>query len=64
MLSDIRDSKGWLILLLLNILVLMYPVSLYLQAGEGESQLMPALTLIGVAFFAGVADLFTIALAL
>lgn len=64
MTKNTRNTKAWMILALLNVLVILYPTSLYLNAGDGESRLMGAFALIGVAFILAIADMFTIVIAI
>ena len=45
-----RDPKRWVILALVNVLVILYPVSLYCQAGDDQSTLVGACALVGAAF--------------
>jgi len=58
-----RDPKRWVILALVNVLVILYPVSLYCQAGDDQSTLVGACALVGAAFLLAIADLLTIVLA-
>jgi hypothetical protein len=57
-----RDPRRWLILALINVLVIVYPVSLYCQAGDEQSTLVGACAMIGAAFLLAIADLLTIVL--
>lgn len=58
-----RDPKRWVILALVNVLVILYPVSLYCQAGDDQSTLVGACALVGAAFLLAIGDLLTMALA-
>ncbi len=58
-----RDPKRWVILALVNVLVILYPVSLYCQAGDDRSTLVGACALVGAAVLLAIGDLLTIALA-
>jgi uncharacterized membrane protein YczE len=59
-----RDPKSWLILALINVLVIGYPVNMYLQAGDDKSQLLAAVVLVGVGFLLAVGDLVTAVISL
>ena len=61
--NEKRDPKRWVILALVNVLVILYPVSLYCQAGDDRSTLVGACALVGAAFLLAIGDLLTIALA-
>ena len=58
-----RDPKQWVILALVNVLVIMYPVSLYCQASDDQSTLVGACALVGAAFLLAIGDLVTVFLA-
>ena len=55
-----RDPKLWWILALLNVLVMEFWASLYLDAADGEAHLKATFVLIGVAVAVSIADLFGI----
>ncbi len=58
-----RDPRWWVILALINVLVILYPVSLYCQASDDQSTLVGACALVGAAFLLAIADLLTVVLA-
>ena len=58
-----RDPKRWVILALVNVLVILYPVSLYCQASDDQSTLVGACALVGAAFLLAIGDLVTVFLA-
>ena len=58
-----RDPKWWSILVLLNVLLMEYPASLYFQAGDDATRVMAALVLGGVAFVLAIGDFVTVFLA-
>jgi len=54
-----HDPKRWLILALLNVLAITYPINLYLQAGDDQSQLLASVLLVGTGALLAIGDVVT-----
>jgi hypothetical protein len=51
-----QKAKFWTILIVVNIVAMSYPFSLYVQADTNDSQLFATIVLLGVAFLLAITD--------
>ncbi len=49
-------AKFWTILTLTNLLLIIYPVSIYLNAESDDTQALAAIVMVSIAFILAVAD--------
>ncbi len=53
-----QDSKAkfWTILMLTNLLVILYPVSMYVNADGDDARVLAAIVMLSIAFIMAIAD--------
>ena len=51
-----QKIRFWIILATVNIVVMIYPVDLYVQAHDNDAQFSAAIVLLGVAFLLAITD--------
>jgi len=52
-----QKTKFWVILAIINIAAMIYPVTLYVQAGSSDTQFFAAIVLLGIAFLLAIGDM-------
>lgn len=51
-----QKARFWAILAMINIVAMIYPVTLYVQADNGDAQLFATMVLLGAAFLLAITD--------
>jgi hypothetical protein len=51
-----QKARFWTILAMINIVAMIYPVTLYFQAEGGDAQFFAAIVLLGAAFLLAITD--------
>ena len=51
-----QKARFWTILMMINIVAMIYPVTLYFQADDSEAQFFATIVLLGAAFLLAITD--------
>jgi hypothetical protein len=51
-----QKTRFWTILAMINIVAMIYPLTLYVQADNSDAQLFATIVLLGAAFLLAIAD--------
>lgn len=51
-----QKARFWTILATINVVAMIYPVTLYFQADNGDAQLFATIVLLGAAFLLAITD--------
>ena len=58
-----QKTKFWTVLGLANLLVMMYPVHMYVNAYTNEAQAIAAIAMVGMAFVMAITDVVSVVVA-
>jgi hypothetical protein len=58
-----QKTKFWTVLTLANLLVMMYPVHMYVNAYTDEAQVIAAIAMVGMAFVMAITDVVSVVVA-
>jgi hypothetical protein len=51
-----KKTRFWMILTMINVVAMIYPVTLYFQADNSDAQFFAAIVLLGAAFLLAITD--------
>ena len=58
-----QKTKFWTVLTLTNLLVMMYPVHIYVNTYTNEAQVFAAIAMVGTAFLLAITDVVSVVVA-
>lgn len=63
MMQKTQTTRFWLILMLSNVAVMIYPLNMYVQADAADARIFSGVLVVGVAFLLAITDAVTLLIA-